>query len=415
MRRVSIRKAGYPAVVEAAVAHEIESAVQEALGLFGTSGSVVVNGRQIELRGPGAPVGIDMELLGEQWPLLPADMRARKASDLARRLVQAHRVVSSLAPPAAAASGRSLRGVIIPLAAIMVVIVGLLIGTRMLRSHEAPAPPPSVPSETAEETAGRHARACEAARKRIYADAAMGPFEVDGWVAELWFAKARAGGATQGEAGSGVPSAESAGLGAFIAQGKLTPGADAELAALTDGLVEVVSGLSEQDAARSPSWQATTVRLSGNYARAYFDPTLRARFIALADRLADAASADLGALYARCAHLPYHDVGAWFRGPDAAGAATALLYGAGFFAELPAVDRGAVAALRGAGQLDALRSAGAALDAGTLGRLVGSQGGSITTGAAGTVAISFPVGGPTRATGASRVVARKLKMGVGHD
>jgi hypothetical protein len=401
--------------VDAGVAREIEAAVQEALALFGTSGSVVVSGRQIELRGRGAPVGIDLELLGEQWSLLPADMRARKASELARRLVQAQRVVSSLAPPPGDGEVRSPRSVIIPAAVFALVVVGLLAGVRLLRSHEQPAPSPSAPSETAEEAAGRHARACEAARKRIYAGASMGPFEVEGWVAELWLATSRAGGATQADAGSIALSAEAAGLGALIAHGKLTPGADAELAALPDGAVELGQGLSDQDAARSPSWRAIMVRMSGDYARGYFDPALRARFISLADRMADAAGADFGALYARCAHLPHHDVGAWFRGPDAAGAATALVYGAGFFTELPAVDRGAVAALRGAGQLDALRSAGAVLDAAALGRLVGSQGGGLTVGAAEAVAITFPIGGPTRATAASRVVARKLGVGVGQD
>ncbi|WP_437639935.1 hypothetical protein [Sorangium sp. So ce854] len=395
-------------------AREIEAAVQEALGLFGTSGSVTVQGRQIALRGRGAPVVIDLEQLVEQWPLLPQDLRARKASDLARRLAQAQRAVTSLAPPGARAPGRPVRHVVIPVVAVAVVLVGALVAVRLLRSREEPVASPVAPETTAAEDAARNARTCEAARKRIYSGASMGPFDLAGWVAELWLATPR-GGAAQAAAGQEAVIADAVGLGGLIADGKLTAGADAELAAVTDGLVEILPGFDAEEAGRSPSWRAVIARFSGGYARAYFDPALRARFVALADRMADGASAELGALYARCAHLPYHDAGAWFRGPDPAAAAAALVYASGLFAELPAVDRAALAALKGAGQIDALRSAGASLDGASLGKLVGAHGGGITRGGAGAVVVTFPVGGPTRATSASRIVARKLKVGVGQD
>jgi serine/threonine-protein kinase len=398
-------------------AREIEAAVQEALGLFGIPGSVRVQGRQIALQGRGAPVVIDLEQLGEQWPLLPQDLRTRKASDIARRLAQAQRTVSSLAPPASAPL-RPLRRLAIPIGAVVLVVAGALFGARALRMRDAPAALPPSPGEAVDEEAARHARTCEAARKRIYSGASMGPFELAGWVAELWLATPRPGGAAQavaGAAGQGTVTADAAGLGAFVAHGRLTEGADAELAAVTDGVVEIVPGFGDVEAKRSPSWRAIIARFSGGYARAYFDSTQRARFVALADRMADAAGAEIGALYARCAHLPYHDAGAWFRGPDPAAAAAALVYASGLFAELPAVNRAALAALGGAGQLDALRGAGASLDAAGLGTLVGAHGGGITRGGAGAVVITFPVGGPTRATSASRVVARKLQVGVGKD
>ncbi|XYI01815.1 hypothetical protein ACMHYB_19455 [Sorangium sp. So ce1128] len=396
-------------------AREIEAAVQEALGLFGTSGSVIVQGRQIALHGRGAPVAIDLEQLVEQWPLLPQDLRMRKASDIARRLAQAHRAVSSLAPPASSASARPARHIVIPIGVVAVVIVGVLVAVRMLRSRETPAALPPAPETTASEDAARNARTCEAARKRIYSGASMGPFELAGWVAELWLAMPRGAGAAQAAAAQEPPNAEAVGLGGLIAQGKLTAGADAELAAVNDGLVEIVPGFDPEEAGRSPSWRAITARFSGGYARAYFDPALRARFVALADRMADGAGAELGALYARCAHLPYHDAGAWFRGSDPAAAAAALVYSSGLFAELAAVDRGALAAIGRAGPIDALRNAGASLDGADLSKLVGAHGGGIARGGAGAVVITFPVGGPTRATSASRIVARKLQVGVGQD
>lgn len=402
--------------MDGASAREIEVAVREALSLFGTPGTVVVRGQQIELHGRGAPVVIDLDRLVDQWPLLPQDLRVRKASEIARRLTQAQRTVSSLAPPAPQRPARPPRLIVIPVGAVVVLVgIGLLFGVRLLRSQEPPPAPAPTVAETSDEAAARNARTCEAARKRIYAGASMGPFDLAGWVAEIWLATARPSGMAQVAPGAEPQAAEAVGLGALVAQGKVTREADAELAAVEGGRVEIVPGFTEEEAARSPSWRAVIVRFSEGYARAYFDPALRTRFVSLADRMADAASAELGALYARCAHLPYRDAGAWFRGPDAAGAAAALVYASGLFAELPAVDRSALAALQGGGQLDALRGAGASLDAGTLSRLVGAQGGAMATGAAGAVTLSFPVGGPTRATSASRAVARKLRVGVGQD
>jgi serine/threonine-protein kinase len=388
--------------VEAAVAREIEAAVRDALGLYGVSGTVVVQKQRIELHGHGAPVEIDIEHLGEQWELLPQEMRARKVADVARRLVQAHRTVSSIAPPGANAPARPPTVIAIPVAAVLLVGALAFFGFRMLRSKPPPPPPPPVPTESVDDAAARRARVCDAARKRIYAGASMGAFDTEGWFAELWLATAK-------------PAADKGGLGELVAQGKLTDKADAELAALPDGVAEVVPGWKAEDEALFPGWRAVTVRLSGRYVGAYLDPGLRPRFLSMADRMADAAGADLGALYGRCAHLDHHDLGAWFRGADPAAAATALVYAAGFFSEQPAVDRRAVTALGGASPLDALRTAGAKLDGPTLGGLVGAQGGTLTTSGAGSIALTFPIGGPTRATRASRIVARKLGVGVEGD
>lgn len=385
--------------METAIAREIEAAVREALGRYGVSGSVVVQARQVELHGHGPPVVIDMEHLGEQWVLLPPEMRERKVGDLARRLVQAHRTVSSIAPPPGEASGGVPKVLAIP--AGLVVLIGVLgfVGLRMLRPKPDPPPSPPALTESADEASARRARVCDAARKRIYAGGSMAAFDTEGWLAELWLATTK-------------PDSGGAGLGELVAQGKLTDKADAELAALPDGAAEITAGFKAGEEARFPGWRAVKVRFSGQYVGAYFDPAARPRFLSMADRMADAAGAELGALYGRCAHLDVHDAGAWYRGVDAPGAAAALVYAAGLFAELPAVDRRAVAALAGPSPLDALRVAGAKIDGPTLGGLVGPQGGSLTAGAAGAITVTFPAGGPTRATRASGVVARKLGVGV---
>ncbi|MCC6552462.1 MAG: hypothetical protein IT372_05490, partial [Polyangiaceae bacterium] len=310
--------------MEPAVAREIEAAVREALGLHGISGTVVVHGRQVELHGHGPPVSIDMEHLGEQWALLPPDMRSQKAGDLARRLVQAHRTVSSIAPPAAKPPGGPPKTVTIPIAAVLLVGLIAFLGFQALREEPAPPPPPPVPTESADDAAARKARVCDAARKRIYSGASMAAFDTEGWLAELWLATTK-------------PEAAGAGLGELVAQGKLTVKADAELGALSDGVAEVLPGFNPDDAAHFPGWRAVTVRFSGRYVSAYLDPGQRPRFLAMADLLADAAGAELGALYGRCAHLDVRDLGAWFRGADPPAAAAARVYGLGFFSALPAV------------------------------------------------------------------------------
>jgi serine/threonine-protein kinase len=76
--------------VDTATAREIEGAIVAALAHSGAGGTVVVAGNQVELLGYGeVPVVIEVDHLSEQWPLLPPDYRQRKASEIARRLLEA--------------------------------------------------------------------------------------------------------------------------------------------------------------------------------------------------------------------------------------------------------------------------------------------------------------------------------------
>jgi serine/threonine-protein kinase len=383
--------------VDPAVARDIEAAVGEALGRFGVSGQVVFLGRLMELRGRGPAVAIDVEQLGEQWPLLPPDLRARKAGEVARRLVQAYRAANPGGEAAAPPTGALMRILAIAISGVIIVAVLGFFLVRLIRSEDAPPPPPEAPPlESPEETAARQARVCEAARSRIFSGASMAALDKEGWIVELWLASKQPVG--------------SEAFGELLSGGKLGAKADEELAALPNAQVEVAPGFDPAEAARFQGWHAVTLRFTGGYVAAYLDPGKRARFVSLADRLADAVSAELGAFYGRCAHLPHHDLGGWFRGADAPAAAAALVYGAGFFTEQPALGRRAMEGL-GPSPLDGLRAAAAKLDAAELGRLIGAEGGSITAGAGKAITMTFPVGGPTRATRASRIVAQKIGLG----
>jgi len=216
-----------------------------------------------------------------------------------------------------AAPARGGRSWLVPAAAVALVLAGAaVVGARQLARPEAETHAPPGPTATASEAAGndsaqalQRARACETTRYRMQAGMAPGPGDSTGWVVEVWLARA----------GNGVEPA----LG--LAPGGKMAGA-AETAFATRGPAPlIIDGASSADPARSPGWTSATVRL-GEDAAAYFDAQKRPEIIAAATRLAGVARADAAALYARCAHLPYHDMPAWVRGSDAPTAAAALLW-----------------------------------------------------------------------------------------
>jgi serine/threonine-protein kinase len=386
---------------------EVEIAVGEALARSAIAGAVLIRGTTAELHGQGLPVAIDVGALVEQWPLLPEDARARRVAEVARRLAAAQqtgaassKVRAMLAQP---------RIVAVPFAAVVFGVLAALLLYKVMRDERPSAPVATSPDaetavpETPEEAAGREARLCDAARKRVYAGATLGPFDTAGWVAELWVARASGGEITTDTE-----------LATLIGGGRILPAGDETLAAMKDGTVEVVPGSAPDQPAKSPAWRGAIIRFGGRYVSAYLDPAERTRFLSISDRIARAVSADMAGLYARCAHLRFHDLGAWFRGSSAAGATAALVYAMGLYAEAPAVDRSALAA-RGPSELDALRAAAQSVDALSVAKVVGVQGGGITNGAGGALTITFPSGGGTRATSASRGLARRLGVGIGTD
>lgn len=396
--------------MDAAAAHEMQRAVGEALALHGVVGVVLVRGDQIELRGPGTPVAIDLGPIAEQWPLLPEEMRQRRAAELARRLSNAAREgrPSSRGVRGEAASPSPVPTIAIIAGAVVLVIgVGAFAYRRLFAASSTTgerATAAGQPIETEAQTTARRARLCDAVRKRVYAGASVGPFEIDGWVAEIWLASARPGADLQGH-----PAWKT-----WVSDGKLLPEADATLAAITDGTAEVTQGMSEQDATKSPAWRSVTLKLGGKYASALFDPAMRPRMMAFADRIAEGTSAEMGAMYGRCAHVVYHDVGAWFRGANQGAAGAALLYGVGFFTELPAVNRNVLAA-QGGSELDGLREALNKVDHETFLMLLGSAGGTVTTSPSGAVTIAFSVAAGARAIGASRNLAGRIGVGMGNE
>jgi serine/threonine-protein kinase len=381
---------------------ELEQAVGAALSEMGIRGTIVVRGNTMELTADGAPVAIDVEVILQQWALLPEEMKKRKAEEVARRLLNAQRAarpaVRARPKEEGAPGARFWIAVAAGIGALALVGVARMVLSRMGGEK---AEPKTVPSEADGARRERLSRACTAMRDRLYKGASFGPLSTEGWAVELWLGSKKGGALRAHPAIAGA-----------VANGKLTAAADDQLAAVTDGTAEIVDGLGDENGKRSPSWGAVTIVLREGYARAFFEYEPRQRFVAMADRLADAAGADAGALYARCAHQTAHDIGAWFRGAGAPGAAAMLVYQMGFFAEAKIVDRAALANAGGS-ELDALEKAASDADPESLGRMVSGQGGSVRTTHG--VSYVFPLSAPMRSIAATRAVARKMGIGVGSD
>lgn len=244
--------------------------------------------------------------------------------------------------------------------------------------------------------AAQRALACEASRERLRGGASTAAFDTEGWVVELWLARA------------GTTELLHDRAFADLIEGRLADTADSYLAAMPDGALEVTSGSSPDEAARSPGWRAVTIRFRGGYVAALQDTAGRASFIALAEQLSHAVSADLGALYARCAHLETRDLGVWFRGADAPGAAAALIHAIGLHADVPVLDRGALVRSRD-DEMQTLRAAANRLDVATLARIVVDHGATLRKAPSGAVSLTFAIDQATRAVPASRAVGDAMQ------
>ncbi|WP_437608374.1 serine/threonine-protein kinase [Sorangium sp. So ce834] len=305
------------------------------------------------------------------------------------------------------------------LGAAAVALAGL--GVLALRRPGERAPDPKSEQHHREQQRQLVSEACKQSRVRLQSGAALGPLEGVGWEVDLWLARGGEPGAEErpspdgaaealarelaGDAapaaGANAPPLSAASLGDIAAGRRLTPALDAALSRVTDGTVTVKEG----GPPSSRAFSHITVTFGEGYGRAFFDAQVRPRFVAVAERLYQTAGAELGALYARCAALEVPDLGVWFRGRDASGAAAALLYHMEVRAEPAPPAFAALAPLDAAGRVRALRArvGGAGLDDKALQALLDRLGAHVAPSQTGT-AVTFPAEAPLRA----RIVSREL-------
>lgn len=377
--------------MDAEVAHEIQAAVREHLSRFGVQGEVFVVGECVELRGGGAPVAVELHLLGEQWPLLPPEHRERKVVEVARRLSEAARMRPEAPGAPAALSRVSARGIILVATVVGVVLIVVGVWVRFgaeLGLRVAPEPPPpKIPTESAVERDARQARVCEAARKRLFSGASIGPLDTQGWVVELWLLPA-ADGEDLFQATTSLVTNE----------GGLSADVDAEMAALAGGRVEIATGLPGGGGREV----GTLLRFTGAFTDVFLDPERQGALVRVADAVYERTRPSMGALYARCAHLPNHDVGAWFRGRDAAHTAAAVVFSVGGFVEGEPVSARVT-------DLDHVTAATAKVPAAELIAAAKGEGSDVTTADEG-VTFRFPVAAGTRPIALSRVLSEKVGL-----
>jgi hypothetical protein len=136
--------------------------------------------------------------------------------------------------------------------------------------------------------------------------------------------------------------------------------------------------------------------------------------MAIADRLA----ARFAGLYARCAGGDTHHVGAWFRGPEPAGAAAALVFFMGIFSDVPHVkdsllERTADGRIDRALALGKLLETTQGLSRARMATLLGAHGGMIAGRPDGPTTLHFPFSDANRAARASRDIADAMNQGPG--
>jgi hypothetical protein len=375
---------------------EIETAVRAVLLTRNVEGEVVVRDKSLELRQAGGVVSVELGEWVEQWAVIPPDMRDRRALACAVRLQEALAQVKSgskaggalggreLASRAAVAKRRALpgtfgidldaKGVATLLAG--VAVVGVAAWWFMFRVPESKV---AVVDVEKSREAARVRRVCEAGRQQVYAGAAMA-VDSAGWIVELWLAKERNGRFSATEIDEAVA--------AETVSKALGDVPLAEVSTTVDGRTAVL-------------------RFDGPYVAPFFSTSGRPLFVSLAARLTKRLGGQSAALYAKCAHLTTHDIGAWFWGKTTPQAATALLFASGLYAHPPAMEIKQL----GEDPLAAVERRIRSLGPRALASSVTHAGGALRTREAmvdpdglGGTAVRFPLAAATRAGRASRAL-----------
>jgi hypothetical protein len=395
---------------DAEIRREIEALVAEAVARFGMAGQVRCEAGQVVLFGHGPDVAIEIGMLVEQWDALAPDVRQRRITEIARRLVGRRR---ESAAPAVSGAGFRLPAWIAPIVILGLGGAGIWAAYRWL-GPKTPAVASAAPVLSADayeaERRERSQRVCEATRTRVMRGASVGPSDVEGWVVEIRVLR-----------GGETPELElDPGLAAFVDRprgarsGRFVWSGAKELVAIqgVDTTVEIADA--SLPPGKTPKFRGIRATFSGRYAIPYFSEEERPAFVRTAAAIAEQVGASHAALYARCGHGATYHLGAWFLGPGPAGAATSLIYFMGLHTDIPQVERSVLepagAKADPALSLERLGDALAPLDRARLATLIGAHGGMIAGRNTGPVTLTFPFRDSNRAARASHDLARAVKI-----
>jgi hypothetical protein len=280
-----------------------------------------------------------------------------------------------------------------PLSRLMPFGVGLTIGIMALLGYRAltkeekkPPPDPNTPSESATQRTQRLARACEATRAMLWnGSGSWGAMPLEGWVVELWLARKE-----------GEPLMRNAQIISMVDARKLSPKADAEIAAISDGTASLEDG-------SVGTTSGIKFVMTDGYARAFFAYESRDRFVSMGERLAKSANADWGALYAHCAQFGARDVGVWFWGKDPGKAGASLVWSMGIAAGPKTTEHTPATT-----DWNALNALTARFDESGLSSLVRSDG--ARSGNTDGLSLTYPFDKQTRAAESSRTIAKEIGL-----
>ncbi|MFO0617139.1 MAG: protein kinase [Polyangiaceae bacterium] len=351
----------------------------------------------------GAPLAIELDMPGRAAPSAPRSLgapgpaNARPAPD-----VRAHPALAGSGgrPPSSVRVEPPRRGTPISVYAIIgFVALGAALASLYLFVFKKSATPPASTSAGVAPPTGVEG-ACEASRKRMLrSNEDAGPFDTRGWVIELWLSKDDA--ADLGP--SSPPIAELRGV-----DGSLPDRFGIRAPAGDRGVIELAT--LPAPPFKSGTENGVVVRFTGGYAGLFFDPNARGSFVTFADQLYERAEARIGALYARCRHLPFHDVGAWFKGADLSLAGDALGFILGGYAEGMWVSRETFdASGRASTSLQAFQRHRLGVDGDAFKTELRALGASVDDGKKGAT-IVFPSANPTRPISASQWYTKKAAL-----
>jgi hypothetical protein len=388
---------------------EVAAMVGEALPRFGVAGRVELDAAVIRLVGSGPTVSTELGLLLEQWELLPPDERRRRTGELARQLAHKRRAALPAARPA---NPRWLGRLV--LVVVLLAVAVLVLRYQLSRSAQAELEAASITSAPSaiddyeRERQQRAERVCEATAARVVRGTAVGPTDVEGWVVEL----------TLLGAGDAPNPFEHPALRQFVAfendeRGSFIWSGSPLLAKLAGpGTFVSVSHADIPD--ERTKWRGLTLTFHGRYVTPYFARDDRVEFTKIASSLSEQTGAILSSIYARCGHTTTHHLGSWFRGPDPARAALALIYFMGTDSAAPHVRPALLSSTGRPGTVDpqrALEAIGEATKSLTYDRirtLIGAHGGSIAGPPRGPSIITFSFREGNQASRASYDLATQV-------
>ena len=396
------------------IAHELQAQIAEAVSRFGVAGHVRVTAERVFLEGHGPAVSVELGGLGAQWDQLNPDTRQRRATQLARELVNSRRGTSISPQPAR----QRLR---LPNFVAPVLIIGaaafaiyqvrawMLPGGGTSNSAEPAGAPANTAATPDTERQARAQRVCEATRSRVMRGATVGPTDVEGWVVELTLLRP----------GDTPDLTFDPGLANFIErrpgqfEGHFAWAGAPKLKEARGPGARVQVSSANAPGASKPELRGVRLTFSGRYVSPYFKESERGQYFRTAAALAERLGASYGGLYARCAEGNTHHIGSWFRGPGAAGAAAALSYFMGAFAPAPHVRREVLfpdggSDPRRSSAILRITASGSALTKDRVARLLGEHGGMIAGRSGGPMTLTFPFRDGNRASRASHTLARSV-------